>query len=98
MVFSEILQNLQENPCASLFFNKVADLRPEFCKISENTFFTEQLWATASDAPPIFDILESCEILVCYLLFGSIVVNTALNLPRNFKFKFQFISNISIHA
>ena len=51
--------------CQSLFFNKVAGLRPktcniikketlarvfscEFCKISENTFFTEHLWTTAS--------------------------------------------------
>ena len=50
--------------CQSLFFNKVADLRPatllkkrpwhrcffsEFCEISNNTFFTEYLLATASD-------------------------------------------------
>ena len=49
--------------CQSLFYNKVADLRPatikkdtlaqvffcEFCKISKNTFFTEHLWAAASE-------------------------------------------------
>ena len=49
--------------CLSLFFNKVAGLRPvtfikketlaqvfsyEFCEISNNTFFTEHLWTTAS--------------------------------------------------
>ena len=49
--------------CQSLFFNKIADLRPatllkieslaqvfscEFCEISENTFFTENLQTTAS--------------------------------------------------
>ena len=50
--------------CQSFFFHKVADLRPatllkkrlwhrcffsEFCEISNNTFFTEYLLATASD-------------------------------------------------
>ena len=49
--------------CQSLFFNKVAGLRPapllkkilvqvffcEFCEISKNTFFTEHPWTTASD-------------------------------------------------
>ena len=48
--------------CKSLFFNKVAGLicnfikketptqvfSCEFCEISKNTFFTEQVWATAS--------------------------------------------------
>ena len=46
--------------CQSLFVNKVAGLRPikketqalvfsyEFCEISQNTFFTEHVWATAS--------------------------------------------------
>ena len=41
--------------CQSLFFNKVAGLRPEaqvfsceFCKIFKNTFFTEHIWTTAS--------------------------------------------------
>ena len=47
--------------CQSLFFNKVAGLRPatllkresrtgiscEFCECSKNTFFTEHLWMTA---------------------------------------------------
>ena len=50
--------------CQSLFFNKVAELRPatllkneilaqvfscEFCEISKNTFLTEHLWAAASE-------------------------------------------------
>ena len=49
--------------CQSLFFNKVAGLGLqlykketlaqvffcEFCEISKNTFFTEHLWATASE-------------------------------------------------
>ena len=48
--------------CQSLFFNKVAGLRPatllkresgagvscEFCEFSKNTCFTEHLWMTAS--------------------------------------------------
>ena len=49
--------------CQSLFFKKVAGLRPatllknetlaqvfscEFCEISKNTFFTERLWTTVS--------------------------------------------------
>ena len=48
----------------SLFFNKVAGLRPatllkketlaqvfsyEFCNISKNAFFTEHIWTTASN-------------------------------------------------
>ena len=47
--------------CQSLFFNKLAGLRPanllkkklwhncEFCKKILSTFFTEQLWTTASE-------------------------------------------------
>ena len=52
--------------CQSLFFDKVAGLKPEaynfikkeilaqvfsceFCIISKNTFFTEHVWATASE-------------------------------------------------
>ena len=48
--------------CQSLFFNKVAGLKPatllkkvltqvfscEFCEISKNTFFTEHIWTTYS--------------------------------------------------
>ena len=48
--------------CQSLFFNKVAGLRPatllkrslaqvfscEYCETSKNTFFTKHLWTTAS--------------------------------------------------
>ena len=38
--------------CLILFFNKVAGQQVfscEFCEISQNTFFTEHLWATASE-------------------------------------------------
>ena len=60
----EISQNLQKKHlCQSLFFNKVAGLRPatllknrlvqvfsyEFREISKNNFFAEHLWMTASD-------------------------------------------------
>ena len=47
-VFLKLSQNSQENTCASLFFNKVASLRPEtlvlffsceFCEIFKNTFY-----------------------------------------------------------
>ena len=46
--FLKISQNLQENTCVSLFFNKVAGLRAqvfscEFFKVFKNTFFTEHL-------------------------------------------------------
>ena len=52
-------QNSQENTCASLFFSIIAGFRPvtllkketlaqvfsyEFCEISKDTFFTEQVW------------------------------------------------------
>ena len=57
--------------CLSLFFNKVAGLRPttllkmrlaqmlscEFCEISKNNFFPEHLWATASGLS-LYDVLE----------------------------------------
>ena len=53
--------------CQSLFFNEVAGLRSatslkkeavaqvfscDFCEIFKNTFFTEHLWATASERIP----------------------------------------------
>ena len=45
-----------EHLCQSLFFNKVTGLGPleqvfscEFCEISKKIFFTEHLWATASN-------------------------------------------------
>ena len=60
-VFLEISQNSQENTCARVFFkirpqacNFTKKETPAqvfscgFCEISKNTFFTEQLWATAS--------------------------------------------------
>ena len=67
-VFLEILQNLQENTCQSLFLNKVAGLRSTtlfkkklaqvfscgFCKISKNTFSYRTLPVAASD----FDTLQ----------------------------------------
>ena len=37
----------RKNLCQSLFFNKKM-LSCHFCKISNNTFFTEHIWATAS--------------------------------------------------
>ena len=52
-VFLGISQNSQENACArDSFFIKKETLAQvfscEFCEISENTFFTEHVWATAS--------------------------------------------------
>ena len=55
-VFLEILQNSQENTCTPVAeacnFTKKETLALvfscEFCEISKNTFFSEQLWATAS--------------------------------------------------
>ena len=41
-MFLEISQNSQENTWAR-----------EFCEISKNTFFTEHLWATASEHTPL---------------------------------------------
>ena len=63
-VFLEISQSSQQkNMCQSLFFNKVAGFACNFIKkealvqvfscefreISKNTFFTKDLWLTASD-------------------------------------------------
>ena len=52
--------------CHSLFFNKVAGVRPmaqvfsdEFWEIFKNTFFTEHLWRTAS----IYALSRSCTLL-----------------------------------
>ena len=56
--------------CQSLFFNKVAGgacnfikketlaqvFSCEFCEISKNTFFTEHLWATASENSFVVDV------------------------------------------
>ena len=51
-VFLEISQNLHENACATIFIKKETLAQVfsyEFCEISKNTFFTENLRATASD-------------------------------------------------
>ena len=60
----EILQNLPENTCARVSFliklqdwdlnfikkdNLAHELSSDFCEISKNTFFKEQLWGTASE-------------------------------------------------
>ena len=58
----------------NLFFNKVADLEVcnfikketlaqafscEFCKISKDTFFTEQLWTTVSERSVTITVVNS---------------------------------------
>ena len=52
IMFLKILQNSQENTCVAWSFIKKETLANvfscEFCEISKNTFFTEQLRATAS--------------------------------------------------
>ena len=57
-VRKDVLRNLAKftgkHLCQSLYFNKVTGLRQfsgtgEFGQISKNTFFTEHVWATASD-------------------------------------------------
>ena len=50
-VFIEILQNSQENTCASLFLIKL-QAPGEICEIFKYTFFTEQVWATATELIP----------------------------------------------
>ena len=45
-VLSNFAKSTGKHLCQSLFFDKVADLRPA---TSKNIFFTEHLWATASD-------------------------------------------------
>ena len=52
-VFLEISQNLQENTCARLFFNKKKEslaqvFSCEFCEISKNTFFYRKPQEAAS--------------------------------------------------
>ena len=63
-VFLEISQNSQENTCARVSFliklkaacnfikkeNLAQVFSCEFCEISKNTFFRENLWTTASVA------------------------------------------------
>ena len=65
-VFLKISENSQKNTCASLFFNKVADLRPatllkltltqvfscEFCEILRTTFFHRTPLVAASVFTP----------------------------------------------
>ena len=46
-VFLEISQNSQENTYARVSF--LMKLQAEFREISKKTFFTEHLWAAASD-------------------------------------------------
>ena len=53
-MFLEISQNSQENTCAwaSFLIKLQAQAQVfsfEFCEISKSTFFTENLWATASE-------------------------------------------------
>ena len=59
-LFLEILQNLQENTCVTVSFliklqafikkETLAQVFScEFCEISKSTFFTEHIWATASE-------------------------------------------------
>ena len=51
--FLNISQSSQENTCTRAFFLKKETLAQafscEFCEISENAFFTDQLLTTASD-------------------------------------------------
>ena len=50
-VFLEIVQNSQETPGAWTLFKKETLAQVfscEYCEISRNTFFTENLWTTAS--------------------------------------------------
>ena len=67
--------------CQSLFFNKVPVLRPattkeealtqvssyEFCEISKKTYFTEHLWATASNNS--FKLSYRSAIISCTVTF-----------------------------
>ena len=63
-VFLKTSQNSQENTCTRVFFFKSSSTQAcnfikketlargfsgEFCEFFKNTFFTEHLWATASD-------------------------------------------------
>ena len=83
-MFLEILQNPQENTCARGSFLAYNFIKKdalaqvffcEFCKISESTFFTEHLWATASEFPNLigFFSLEH-DIFIIKKLFYSITV------------------------
>ena len=64
VVFRNFTKFTRKHLCQSLFFNKVASLRPatlfkkrlaqvfscDFCEIFKDTIFTEHLWKTASEA------------------------------------------------
>ena len=58
-MFLEISQNSQENICVRVCFlikkeNLVQVFSCEFCKISNDTFFTEHLWTTAFEVYQVF--------------------------------------------
>ena len=79
--------------CQSLFFNKVAGaackvVSFEFCEISKNTFFTEDVWATAF-------FINRLLIKKCKLVKLQEQKKTLAN-PSNFLQLIENIFNISL--
>ena len=94
-LFLEMSQNSLESTCARLSFltklqAKACSLIKKetlaqvfscgFCEISKNAFFTEHVWATASDIRPFF---------FCFFLFFNIMMNLLNidNCSRTLAFK-----------
>ena len=77
-VFLEISQNLQENTCARVSF--LIKLQVSACEISVNTFFKEQLWATASVA------LESRSCLLLLMICSLLYFNRKMKLSTKEKY------------
>ena len=58
-----------KTPVTESFFIKKETLAPqvfycEFCQISQNTFFTEHLWVTASVIPQFHDFMATSVVSV----------------------------------
>ena len=59
-VFLKISQNSQENTCAFIKKEALAQVFScEFCQISKNNFFTEHLWTAASKQIDMRENFES---------------------------------------
>ena len=81
-VFLEISQNSQENTCVrdSFLIKLQASLAQvfscEFCEVSKNSFFTEHIWATASECEK--DLLQNISTISSVLAWYRFTVNIGI--------------------
>ena len=90
-MFLEISQKSQENTCARASiliklgcnFIKIETLAQvfshEFCEIAKNTFFAEQVWATASKYKEIFYAFGLKNKIVAGIKFQVFAINRTWN-------------------